>query len=192
MRPVGSTVTVPLDLRVISATHQDLEGAVARREFREDLYYRLNAVTLEIPPLTARPDDVALLAEHFVAQALLQDATLQVSGFAPEALEVLMTASWPGNVRQLHNVVEQCVLLASGPLISAELVQRALRGKTGKLVPFDVARERFEFDYLVQLLQATRGNVTQAARLAERNRSEFYTLLKKHRLDPESFREAGG
>ena len=109
-------------------------------------------------------------------------------GFSKEAMEVLVGASWPGNVRQLRNVIEQCVVLSNTPLVSAELVQRALRGRTSKFVPFDEARDRFEFDYLVQLLHATKGNVTRAAKLAERNRSEFYTLLNKHRLDPESFR----
>jgi len=145
-------------------------------------------VTLEIPPLAERPEDIPLLVEHFVRETLHDESIDQVHGFSREAMEVLLSAAWPGNIRQLRNVVEQCVVLTPAPLISAELVRRALRGKTGKLLPFNEARDRFEFDYLVQLLQTTKGNITQAARVAERNRTEFYSLLKKHRLDPESFR----
>jgi len=188
VRPVGATASIPVDLRVISASHEDLEKAVAERRFREDLYYRLNVVTLEIPPLAERPEDIPLLVEHFVRETLHDESIDQVHGFSREAMEVLLSAAWPGNIRQLRNVVEQCVVLTPAPLISAELVRRALRGKTGKLLPFNEARDRFEFDYLVQLLQTTKGNITQAARVAERNRTEFYSLLKKHRLDPESFR----
>ncbi|HSG63462.1 MAG TPA: two-component system response regulator GlrR, partial [Gammaproteobacteria bacterium] len=157
-------------------------------EFREDLYYRLNVVTLEIPPLSARREDIPMLVEHFLDSAQAGQEPRPVRGFSKEAMELLIGASWPGNIRQLRNVVEQCVVLSNTPLVSAELVQRALRGRTRKFVPFDEARDRFEFDYLVQLLHATKGNVTRAAKLAERNRSEFYTLLNKHRLDPESFR----
>jgi two-component system response regulator GlrR len=189
VRPVGSNVAVPFDVRIISATHEDLEKAVAEKRFREDLYYRLNVVTLEIPPLSRRPEDVPLLADHFMRETLKDEQMDQVRGFSREAMELLMSAPWPGNIRQLRNVVEQCVVLSPAPIISAELVQRALRGKSSKLLPFAEARDRFEFDYLVQLLQTTRGNVTHAARIAERNRSEFYSLLKKHRLDPESFRD---
>ena len=99
-----------------------------------------------------------------------------------------MAAPWPGNVRQLRNVVEQCVVLAAQPLIPASLVERALRRKERAFLPFAEARDRFEFGYLTHLLEMTEGNVAQAARLAQRNRSEFYKLLRKHSLEPELFR----
>lgn len=190
VRPVGSTEAIPIDVRVISSTHQDLDAAVAQRRFREDLYYRINVVRLEIPSLAARREDIPLLANHFLAaiRARLADTAVGVTGFAGEALEALVAASWPGNVRQLRNVVEQCVVLATTPLIPAQLVQTALRDKPREFRPFAVARDNFEFDYLVNLLQMTRGNVAQAARLAERNRSEFYKLLHKHGLEPQAFR----
>jgi len=190
IRAVGSNETIPIDVRVISATHQPLEDAITEKTFREDLYYRLNVVTLEIPPLAARREDIPVLAEHFfkLARSEAQNPAIEVTGLSQEALELMMGAAWPGNIRQLRNVVEQCVVLATTPLIPASLVQRALRHKEKAFLPFAEARDRFEIDYLTHLLEMTEGNVTQAARLAERNRSEFYKLLRRHQLEPELFR----
>jgi two-component system response regulator GlrR len=103
-------------------------------------------------------------------------------------MELMLTAPWPGNIRQLRNVVEQCVVLSTSELVPATLVDRALRGKQQELLSLAEARSRFEIDYLVHLLQITEGNVAQAARLADRNRSEFYKLLKRHHLEPDLFR----
>jgi two-component system response regulator GlrR len=135
-----------------------------------------------------------LLAEHLLdeAQTKAQGTAAEVVGFSNEALEMMIAAAWPGNVRQLRNVVEQCVVLSTTPLIPATLVERALRRKEKAFLPFARARDRFEFEYLTRLLETTEGNVAQAARLAERNRSEFYKLLRKHELEPELFRENGG
>ena len=190
VRPVGSDTTVTVDVRIISATHQDLEASLAAKTFREDLYYRLNVVTLDIPPLAARREDIPLLAEHMLTgpDGLSTRSTQRVTGFSKEATELMMTAAWPGNVRQLRNVVEQCAVLTSTPLIPASLVERALRREEKSLLPFAEARDRFEFEYLTSLLEMTEGNVAQAARLAQRNRSEFYKLLRKHELEPELFR----
>ncbi|MFO7286794.1 MAG: sigma 54-interacting transcriptional regulator [Gammaproteobacteria bacterium] len=190
VRAVGSTHSRPVDVRVISATHQNLEAAVAEKTFREDLYYRLNVVTLEIPPLSKRREDIPLLADHLLERARKErrNAAVEVTGFSKEAMELMMSAPWPGNIRQLANVVDQCVVLATAPLIPASLVQRALRRKEKAFLPFAKARDQFEFEYLTHLLEMTEGNVAQAARLAERNRSEFYKLLHKHELEPELFR----
>ena len=190
VRPVGSTRSVPVDVRVISATHRDLDELRKSREFREDLYYRLNVVTLELPSLAERREDVPLLANHFLHS--LQDAENKaVKGFAPDAMEVLLSAPWPGNVRQLYNVVEQAVAFTTTSLIPASLVQRALRDEAQCEIPaFADARSRFERDYLTQLLQMTNGNVSQAARIARRNRTEFYKLLHKHHLNPSQFKGA--
>jgi two-component system response regulator GlrR len=194
IRPVGSSKTIDVDVRIISATHQNLEAGLDDKRFREDLYYRLNVVTLEIPSLEQRREDIALLAEHLLdeAQTKAQGTAAEVVGFSNEALEMMIAAAWPGNVRQLRNVVEQCVVLSTTPLIPATLVERALRRKEKAFLPFARARDRFEFEYLTRLLETTEGNVAQAARLAERNRSEFYKLLRKHELEPELFRENGG
>ncbi|MBN1238620.1 MAG: sigma 54-interacting transcriptional regulator [Gammaproteobacteria bacterium] len=190
IRAVGSTSAMPVDVRVISATHQNLEDAIAEKTFREDLYYRLNVVTLEIPPLAKRREDIPLLADHLLERARSErrNAAVEVTGFSKEAMELMMAAPWPGNIRQLRNVVDQCVVLATAPLIPASLVQRALRRKEKAFLPFAKARDAFEFEYLTHLLEMTEGNVAQAARLAERNRSEFYKLLHKHDLEPELFR----
>jgi two-component system response regulator GlrR len=190
IRPVGATAPVPVDIRVVSATHHDLEACVAARKFREDLYYRLNVVTLEIPALSARREDIPLLADRLLtrARAQLKNRTVDVLGFSRQAMQALMTASWPGNVRQLRNVIDQCVALATTRLIPLDHVERALNAKEKALLPFAEARANFELDYLTHLLKMTQGNVAQAARIARRNRSEFYSLLHKHELEPELFR----
>jgi two-component system response regulator GlrR len=187
VRPVGSTKTVPIDVRIISATRQDLERAVSEGRFREDLYYRLNVVTLELPPLSDRREDIPLLASHFLANINARTGK-DIKGFSPEAMELLIAAAWPGNVRQLQNVIEQTVALSTTPIIPASLVQKGLRYKTGEMRSFAEARDQFEREYLAQLLQATHGNVSNAARLAQRNRTEFYKLLRRHHIDPGLFR----
>lgn len=191
VRPVGSTQSVEVDVRIISATHRDLDEALEEGEFREDLYYRLNVVTLEMPTLAERREDIPLLASHFL-ELISQNSRKEVKGFAPEAMELLLAAPWPGNVRQFYNLVEQVVAFATTPLIPASLVQRALRDKSREIMAFADARSQFERDYLTQLLQITNGNVTHAARIAKRNRTEFYKLLNKHHLQPAQFKEARG
>jgi two-component system response regulator GlrR len=187
IRPVGSNQVIPIDVRIICATHQQLDKAVEAGRFREDLYYRLHVVSLEIPPLKQRREDIPLLVNHFLQKNTIKSNTK--SRFTPEAMRTLMSAPWPGNVRQLRNVVEQCVVLCRAPLISDSFVDRALRHNTGeKVTPFAQARDEFEYDYLVDLLQKTGGKITQAAKLAGRNRSEFYKLLNKHHLEAAEFR----
>jgi two-component system response regulator GlrR len=188
VRPVGNTRSLPVDLRIVSATHADLEQAVEEGRFRGDLLYRLNVVTLELPPLYERREDVPLLAQRFLDNLSGRDQRVART-FAPSAMDLLVAARWPGNVRQLHNVVEQCVALATSPVIPADLVRDALRDRQAALPTLDAARGDAEREYLVQLLRVTRGNVTQASRLAGRNRTEFYKLLGRHALEPERFRE---
>ena len=190
VRPVGATVAEPVDVRLVSATHRDLDAAMAQGQFREDLYYRLDVVSLTLPRLDERRDDIALLAAHFVQQVAGKYGK-PISGFAPDALEALVTAAWPGNVRQLYNVVEQSCALTSTPLIPLALVQRALRVPTMEALSYAEAKQRFERNYLVQLLKLTDGNVADAARIADRNRTEFYRLLQKHDLTPSMFRSDG-
>jgi len=176
-----------VDVRILSATHRDLDLAMAEGQFREDLYYRLNVVSMRLPALGERREDIPLLANHFLAR-LSQKYGKRLNGFAPDAKKALTRASWPGNVRQLHNVVEQVCALTTTPLIALGLVQRALRVPTVEVLSYAQARERFERDYLVGLLKLTDGNAADAARLAERNRTEFYRLLQKYGLTPGQFR----
>ena len=191
VRPLGSSQSIPVDVRIISATHHDLDAAMAEGLFRADLYYRLNVVTLTLPPLADRREDIPLLANHFLLK-LAQKYSKRLSGFAPEALKALSTAAWPGNVRQLHNVVEQVCALSTTPLISLALMQRALRSPIMEVLSLADARQRFEREYLVGLLKLTDGNVADAARLADRNRTEFYRLMQKHGLTSGHFKTDTG
>ena len=187
VRPVGSTEMVSIDVRIISATHRDLSESIRGGGFRPDLYYRLNVVSLALPPLSERREDIPLLCAHFVEQLAVRYSK-PARTFSPEALELLVNASWPGNVRQLLNVVEQTVALSTSRVVPASLVQQALHDDNTLMVSLDEARRAFEHDYLVRLLRTTEGNVTQAARMAQRNRTEFYKLLQRHDLSPTLFK----
>lgn len=188
IRPVGSTQSVKIDVRIISATHKNLQQAIIDKTFREDLYYRLNVVELELPPLSQRREDIPLLAQHFLAHAEVNSPS-NIKGFSAEAMELLISAPWPGNIRQLQNVIEQGVALSTESLINAMLVKNALREKDVQPLSFVQARDKFERDYLANLLKLTCGNVSQAAKIAQRNRTEFYKLLKRHYLNAGAFRE---
>jgi two-component system response regulator GlrR len=187
VRPVGATQSVEVDVRIISATHRELKAEIAAGRFREDLYYRLNVVALQLPSLAQRREDIPLLTAHFLAR-LATRYKKPIAGSAPEAVQLLLTAPWPGNVRQLHNVIEKCVALCTGTLLPGALVERALAAPGEDFEAFDDARRQFEREYLTRILRITDGNVTQAAKLAKRNRSDFYSLLARHELDPASFK----
>jgi two-component system response regulator GlrR len=189
VRPVGSHESHEIDVRVIAATHRKLEERIAAGEFREDLYYRLNVVKLYIPTLAERREDIPLLANHFLAR-LAERYRKGRLALAPEAMQLLVSAPWPGNVRQLLNVIEQAVALAPTEVIPESLVRQALDVADSALTPLDEARKAFERDYLVRILKITGGNVTKAARLAGRNRTEFYRLLERHSLEPGMFKPA--
>jgi two-component system, NtrC family, response regulator GlrR len=191
VRPLGATQSIPVDVRVISATHRDLEAQRAAELFREDLYYRLNVVSLRLPPLAERREDIPVLATH-ILRRLAERYHKPQPTLAPEAMALLIAAPWPGNVRQLLNLLEQAVALTSTAVIPASVVQNALSEDASALVPFEEARRSFEREYLVRLLKITGGNVTQAAQMAKRNRTEFYKLLQRHKLEPSMFKEAKG
>lgn len=188
VRPVGATRAVPVDVRIISATHRNLAEEMLAERFREDLYYRLNVVSLELPSLSERREDIPLLANHFL-RTMAEKYDKQLSGFASDAMERLVSAPWPGNIRQLYNLVEQVAILSTTPVVPEALVQKALRDDSNDLPAFADARRDFERDYLVKLLQITEGNVSQAARLAKRNRTEFYKLLNRHDINPTVFKQ---
>lgn len=187
IRPVGSTRSIEIDVRVISATHRNLELAMEDGEFREDLYYRLNVVNLDLPPLRDRPEDIPLLARYFVEKSA-QRHNPKVKGISPGALHILAQAAWPGNVRQLENVVEQTVALSGAPIISEGLVNQAIANQDRVIPSFNEARASFERSYLTKVMHITAGNVTQAAKIAQRNRTDFYKLLNKHSLEASQFK----
>lgn len=188
VRPLGSNRDVDIDVRILSATHRNLPKAMERGEFREDLFYRLNVVSLKIPALNERAEDIPLLASQLLRQSADKHKPF-VRSFSTEAMKRLISASWPGNVRQLVNVIEQCVALTSTPVINEALVEQALEGENTALPTFVEARNQFELNYLRKLLHITKGNVTHSARMAGRNRTEFYKLLARHELDANDFKD---
>ncbi len=192
IRPVGSQQDIGIDVRVLSATHQNLEDAIRDGGFREDLYYRLNVASLSLPPLRERRADVQLLAKHFL-QSIAQRTRSSPKRFSAEALCALMSYDWPGNIRQLSNVVEQLAALSPAAIIGEAQTTAALpqeKLKTEAIPSLAQARKQFERDYLEQVLISTQGNVTDAARQAGRNRSDFHKLIKKHQLNPDILRNA--
>ena len=189
IRAVGSTKTIAVDVRVISASHRDLNQAKKDGVFREDLFYRLNVVTLKLPALRERREDIPLLLSHFLKE-LSRRYEKNVNALSHDALEMMSGAAWPGNIRQLYNVAEQVVALSSGEIVSTKVVEQAMQMEMQGLDSFEEARRRFEYDYLTRLLKLTQGSVTQAARLAKRNRTEFYKLLQRHGIEAAHFKSA--
>src|SRR5471030_1482426 len=186
-RPIGATRSTPFDVRIVSATHRDLAKERELGTFREDLYYRLNVVTLKLPSLDERPEDIPLLATHFLS-SLAPRYGREKPAFSPEALELLVKAKWPGNVRQLYNVVEQSIALCPTEIIPRAFVEQAIQVEMHEMTSFEDARKRFERDYLTRILKLTKGSVTQAAKLARRNRTEFYKLLQRHGIEAAIFK----
>lgn len=187
VRPVGSTKTYPIDVRIISATHRDLYSAVKDGEFREDLYYRLKVVPLNMPSLAERREDIPLLAARILHE-LSRKGNGVLKHFAPAAVDYLMTAPWPGNIRQLINVINLCITLSKTQTIPLSLVQKAMQDQPGGIETLKDARQKFEKNYLIGVLRMTSGHVANAARMAGRNRTEFYKLLNQHNIDPAIFR----
>jgi two-component system, NtrC family, response regulator GlrR len=187
VRPEGAAESVQTNVRVFASSSVDPQQLVASGKLREDLFYRLNVVQIEMPALARRREDIPLLVAHFLSQLATETGIRKI--YAPEALELLATADWPGNVRQLQNVVRQTFAVAQTPIIPVELVEQAQGGTSGRLPSFDEARDEFTRSYLSQILQITGGNVSQAARLAKRNRTDFYKLLGRHQLVPEDFKQ---
>ncbi|MFV0276198.1 MAG: sigma 54-interacting transcriptional regulator [Parahaliea sp.] len=187
VRPVGSTENHPVDVRIISASHRNLVQDMEEGSFRQDLYYRLNVVNLELPALSERREDISLLVSHFL-QNSAKGSRGDVRSFSPDAMALLVSAPWPGNVRQLENVVQQTVALAQSRVIPVTLVREALTHEDDLLPSFTDARHQFERDYLVRVLKLSEGNVTRAARIAQRNRTDFYKLMQRHNLNPTVFK----
>ncbi len=187
LRPLGMSRSVKVDVRVISATHQNIETLMEKGDFREDLFYRLNVVGLKVSPLRERREDIPLLVNHFLEQLAGRSGESPKS-YAPTAMQLLVKSDWPGNVRQLYNVVEQNVVLSSSRIINAHTVEKALGQESDGLPSLQQARDNFTRKYITQLLAMTNGNVSRAARVAKRNRTDFYRLLSRLNIDPGQFK----
>ena len=182
------TQTPAADVRLICTTSRDLRKQMEAGEFRQDLYYHINILPIEIPPLGRRREDIPLLVSHFLGRAKPDGAVKK--SYSAEAIELLATTDWPGNVRQLFDLVKQNVALSQGRVISKEVVQQSLGREPTKVPTYDEAREEFSRDYLRTNLTSTAGNVSQSARLAKRNRTDFYKLLARYRLHADDFKTA--
>jgi two-component system, NtrC family, response regulator GlrR len=189
--PLGSSQPIKVNIRLVTATNQDLGKLVSQGKFREDLYYRLHVLPIFLPPLRERPGDITPLAQHFM-QRFAQELNKEVKGFTSEALQRLMLYEWRGNVRELANVIERAVVLTSTSMITPDLlllgkpeVQSAQQTEPSTLRE---ARERFERKYLIQVLTSVKGNVSRAAEVSGKDRAEFYRLLRKHALVPSTFK----
>jgi len=190
--PVGSSKTVTVDVRVVAATNQNLEQAIRERRFREDLFYRLNVFPIEVPALRERPEDVPLLAQHFLEQANEQKGK-RVEGIHPQALDLLCAHPWPGNVRELENLMERMVILCSEGLIEPGDLPVAFHDREAPTVAvphlppsglsFRAVVEDFETDLIVQALEQTHWNKNQAARLLGLNRTTLLEKIKKKGLE---------
>lgn len=184
--PNGASQSERVLPRLISTTSSDLKKLMEAGAFRRDLYYQINILPIEIPPLGRRREDIPLLVSHFLEQATEAGGDKKI--YSPEAIELLATTDWPGNVRQLFELVKQNVALSHGKIMSKEFVERSLGHDAKKVPTYHEARESFARDYLVNNLQTTSGNVSQSARLAKRNRTDFYKLLARYRLEPDDFK----
>jgi two-component system response regulator GlrR len=172
--------------RLICTTSSDLKALAASGEFLTNLYYQINILPIEIPPLGRRREDIPLLVSHFLEQATEPGGQKKI--YSSRAIELLATTDWPGNVRQLFDLVKQNVALSHGKVMTKEFVQKFIGGTQVKIPTYNEARDEFSRDYLVKNMQQTAGNVTLAARLAKRNRTDFYNLLARYRLHPEDFK----
>jgi two-component system, NtrC family, response regulator GlrR len=176
------------DARLICTTSLDLKQMIQDGRFREDLYYRINVLPIEVPPLGRRREDIPLLITHFLAQACGESDPAKM--YSPKAVELLMTADWPGNVRQLLDLVKQNVVHSQDRVMTEEFVQQSLGSDATGFPSFDDARDEFARGYLVKNLQSTEGNVSKSARLAKRNRTDFYKLLTRYRILAEDFKRS--
>jgi DNA-binding NtrC family response regulator len=200
VRPVGGSGARKVDVRVIAATHVDLAAAVEQGRFHQDLFHRLNAVVLAVPPLRERLDDLPLLAAHF----LRKHARTSPPGLSPEALAVMLGYRWPGNVRELENAIMHAIALHHGDVIGPESLppQISPRAKSGPshelireddtLLPLTEAKRRassaYERAYLNKVMEKAKGSVSEAARLAGLDRTNFRRLLQRHSIDPAGYK----
>lgn len=187
VRPVGSTKTYSIDVRIISASHRDLDEMVNSGEFRSDLYYRLKVVPLEMPKLSERCEDIPLLADHFLEEHA-QANNKKKKHLSPESLDYLMAAKWPGNIRQLNNVIELCATLSKTKTIALSLIRMGCQDRSKQMKTLKQAKLEFEKNYLIGILKISSGHVANAAKIAGRNRTEFYKLLNLHNIEPAKFR----
>jgi two-component system response regulator GlrR len=192
-KPLGSAKVQQADVRVIAAINMDLEEAVRTGRLRRDLYYRLNVMTLLLPPLRERPEDIPLLAHHFLVKYATEFDNA-VTSFSPDVMSLFLQHEWPGNVRELEHVIERAVLLADQPVIDTVNITNPALETASVHDSFQEAKAKvvaqFEKTYIQGLLIAYHGNITKAAQAAGKNRRAFWQLMQKHGIDAHSFKSS--
>jgi two-component system NtrC family response regulator len=191
LQRVGGRESIRVDARVVAATNRDLKTMVADGRFREDLFFRLGVITIQVPPLRERGDDIRLLAEYFL-EFYGRQHKRRIKGFTQAALRAVMAHPWPGNVRELENKMQRAVILSQDAYLRPEdLDLESAGGTTDPLPTLQAARDEAERRLLVDALTRTAGNVTRAAREIGVSRPTFHDLLRKHGLDAARFRRPG-
>ncbi|HZF08575.1 MAG TPA: sigma-54 dependent transcriptional regulator [Thermoanaerobaculia bacterium] len=192
---LGGVDTVKADVRIIAATNADLEGAVAQGLFREDLYYRLNVITVSLPPLRKRTEDIPLLAQHFLAKCA-QENEKAIAEISPAAMQHLLDYHWPGNVRELENVIERAVVLSTGTVLGVDLLPQSVRQPDAVMLPpssvasagvaFKEAVSEYERQLVIKALQATGGVQKRAAELLQVKPTTLHEMMKRLNISSES------
>ena len=186
--PLGGEKPVEVDVRILTATNIDLEKEIKKGSFREALFYRIHVIPIYLPPLRERKEDIPLLVDHFIKK-FNKDMGKGIKGVSMPAFQKLLSYSWPGNVRELENTIEYAMAMSSHNEIGDDLILQTKNLEDGKLKPLKEAKNEFEKNYIANLLSLSQGNVSRAARLSGKYRSDFYDLLKKHNLKSSDFKK---
>jgi DNA-binding NtrC family response regulator len=193
-RPLGSSKSKYANLRIIAATNKNLDDAVRQGVFRQDLYYRLKVLVMELPPLRQRREDIVLLAQHFLKK-YAAEFNKPLPHLSADALQMLLNYDWPGNVRELEHLIERAVALSEQVVLDAAAIGISGYEEAPPQESFHAAKARmiaqFEKAYLRQALTVHQGNITKAAQMAQKNRRAFWQLLRKHGLNAQDFKRAG-
>ncbi|MFH0724905.1 MAG: sigma-54 dependent transcriptional regulator [Pseudomonadota bacterium] len=185
--PVGGSHPLKVDVRLIASSNKNLEEAVKRGEFREDIFYRIHVIVIHLPPLRERKEDIPLLSNFFLKK-ISTGASKDIKAFSPPAVQKMIRYDWPGNVRELENAVEAAVAMATRDIISEELILQTRKMEVTTFCPFKKAKEDFEKNYLLQLIETAGGNMSKAADISGKYRADLYELFRKHDLKPSDFR----
>jgi two-component system response regulator GlrR len=185
--PVGGRQTVKVDARIIAASNKNLEQEIKSGNFREDLFYRIHVIPIKLPPLNERKEDIPILSRHFL-QKFSKEMGKEIEDFSTDAMQQFISYPWPGNIRELENTIECAVAMTKRNIITEDLILQTHNINSESLKPFKYAKENFEKNYLIQLFELTRGNVSQAAKLAGKYRADIYELIKKYNLKLTDFR----
>jgi two-component system response regulator GlrR len=186
--PVGGRQIVKMNARIIAASNKNLDQEVKNGRFREDLYYRIHVIPIKLPTLNERKEDIPILSRHFLKK-YSEEMGKNISAFSTDAMQKLISYPWPGNIRELENTIECAMAMAKGNVITEDLILQTQNVHAESLKSFKDAKENFEKNYLIQLFELTKGNVSQAAQLAGKYRADVYELIKKYNIKLDDFRE---